>query len=825
MNVFFFVVHNLLNKFLSNSDLFFNYIKDKIDFYVEIDLTKKRVLKIEKKKSIFLISLLLLMTTSITLLFFNLSYAEANSDLDPDPTITPFEDSYWNFTKGDTYAWEETFHINGTKMPSEEPSIYNISDIVYEYDEFDNAYYYAVKLKEMFWNASINGLQEYPIEDEDDIMDGVHINFTYNIIGSSMGPGIPYFIPKNNSDDLPLTWVAKAFNKTLQAYYTELDLISLNVDDAKNEIVIDFIIPSFGYYNFQMIYNDTGVLETVEYILDRSISGMGIHKWNITRTYNFNPIDEVEWPLEIGDVFYLGIELNETKWEVVDIIDYTDEDGDTYQGIAVNISEWDPEREEWQILQFTYGDEITWATMANEYWFAIGLVLPKGTSSHNLASIFLQILQFGTPNYDLVEYGDFWVYLEDTTTGKYCNYSYFSNGVIKYWYEGFSPFLRCGVFDEIGFECDDQFIWEIKNIDESALISIYGTEWRDELLEDHGLGENADELNAKQKFSIFEIYEDEEYYGEGWTIFYDIWSWTTDSFEDDPDDEDDQFIAEDPENVDNPTIWFCAVPVEVYLLNIDWEDDWEIDGNKIRRDYTSDGYEVNITIEFDEITGAVENFQVTNVTDDIIYEIQLIEYTPHEEEEDFYPYVCYYKNQTSILEGQNEIAFDTLINGANYKITIEIEADEDTDFLFASFPDNPSDKPLDDALLYFDLFIENASKVVFPINITIEIPDSFTSSSQILKIYYFNYTAEKWEEIDILVDGNSITFSINHASVFSMTAFTPLTPPSDDDNGNGKKRKEQEVIPGYDLFVLICTISIINMALIRKMRKLKKREL
>jgi beta-xylosidase len=733
-------------------------------------------------------------------------------------------------------------------------------------------YFYGVKLKPMFWNASINGLQEVADEDSEEL--GVAVNFTNSKIFSSFTEDIPMFLPKNNSGVLALHWMAEAIDQLEGLSDSEV-----NVDLASHKIHY------YRYSNYMgvdseiemtFIYNDKGVLETYEII--ESENGFS-EKTNITRVYDLCPVDDIEWAVEKGDVLYLGVEVDEFKIDIVDIINYTTFDGFTWQVVLANISIWNASLQQWQ--KILCPDPISaphhYIGAASEYFYPesdfersyiyrakLFLIFPIGTTGYDIAyHVLSSMLINDVSNYDVVEYGDFWWYIEDSSTGNFNNYTYSTNGIINHVYEEFIT-ESYSIDEGIGIQGGDEFTWEVTTLNIAGLQAVFGTNWEQMAIdvlqkpiywagEGWDYNDKPDVLNEEMKIRIESVgsveSENDEWIFDGWELGFDIWNWTTGSLGEVPAMNDvENLILAESEYVYAPPMWFCprfdtndddVYTVDEALDEFNYFYNWETNGNIIRVDLQSwnplyQKYAANVTVIYDQTTGAIQSYQIHDGSDTLIYEIQLTSYinTPEEQYIFYditYPFVAYYKDVSSYMSGTHQISTDISGVGEDFEITVDVELTGETDISILGFEENPSDEFIDDAELYLDLFISNVSNVVFPINLTIEISATLAASGKEIKIYHFNTTSETWEELNHTVDGTTITITLEHASLFSITAsevLTPTPPPSDEGGGGGGGggggsggKKISGTIPGYNILILGGLVVILVLVIIIKSKK------
>lgn len=747
-------------------------------------------------------------------MIFNVSNAKASTNLNPNPGSGEFQDGYWDVDAGDIYAYESKKYIidNGDDILIEKNHyVFNISEMSYGPNQWiPSSQKYQIDVIRMFWNASSDQLEEMEVGGDGFIW----FNFTWYAIqcggnalwGDMLDLPTPLVLPKNKTDDVPMGWFAKAYNYTLK--WNDIIDPTIFIDSDNNETKFTW---DDSYVHF--IYDEDGVLKTAEY-------KDGDEKTNVTRTTNFCPVDEVKWSVKKGDKLYFGGNTDEYKIDIVDIINWTVWDT-SFELVTANKSVWNSDTEKWDLLE-SWEQNQTYIGWANEYDFYYdGLVIPIGITGEDLAGEYLEIwYDDDNFNFEEPQYGDLWFSLENPSTGEFINYTYFpagdpNEGVVKYWYEGFEPeYYHEYTGNDFGFSRGDQFVYEITIFDETAL-DYFFDDWGDTdvavvCLEDS-------ELGAKEKIEVWDI--DEDYYG--WDISFDIWSWTTEDFGAEPDDGDDVWVESDAKYARELPTWFCVIPVNGYIsdLDVDELEEWDwlyVENNKLNAS-TSDKNDYNISIEYDTTKGVVDKFQILNNTG-VYYEIQLTDHILSKDvPDDFNTTLIYWKNVTDWDIGVHHENYNI---GADFNFTIDLELNSSTEVSFTAFYESPiEDEALSDSIIYFDLFITNSSAIEFPINITIEIP----ATSKTIKVFYYNDATEKWEAVDYTRVGNIITIQLDHASIFSITAKAPsrgiIPGAADDDDDDDDK---EEIIPFGNFYLLFIAIGIIGLVIYTKRKNFKK---
>ncbi|MFX1258874.1 MAG: hypothetical protein ACFFAN_13535, partial [Promethearchaeota archaeon] len=422
--------------------------------------------------------------------FIDLGYGRLNGSVDRTGVfvVTLNPEVIWDFKIGDIIGWRTELYINDTLFNYSD-QIFNISALTYDIiDDFTR--FYIVKLAQMFFNPNINAIEEltdFPTQNAS------KINFNCAIMESGDIPGINLFIP-NNGTELALHWCANALNSS---YSSIMNTNALTFKIKDNEILYTDT-SSNNYVNLK--YYENGTLETGELFLE-GIWNPEIGNFdatlNYTRIFDFNPLDDLEWTVDIGDVFYTGvsfigssgddIELIKQKIEIVDFINITislDTVFDNIQGITTiqevraNTSFWDNSSKEWMQL----AENIT-ISSANELYPSykqgdiIPLLVPIGTTGAELAVI-SRMTMFSTPEIE-VSCGDYSIKVLNLTNNGYLSIEFFPDGLFKYIHsEKFMPYGDCVIYYLNNKTINGQFDFEIEpygtnDFDVSINISVF----------------------------------------------------------------------------------------------------------------------------------------------------------------------------------------------------------------------------------------------------------------------------------------------------------------------------------------------------------------
>jgi hypothetical protein len=285
------------------------------------------------KKNYKIAILLIISILSTSLLIFGNVISVRATDFEPKPD-QPNEDFSWNFTKGDLIGFDYQMFMNDTDMSfiymSEMggPQIFNITD--FGYTNISGSFYYNVKAKQAFYNANKSIIEENPIAKE--VMFSC-INFTNGemywnsdqIEGFLHGNiGINFFVPHNGTD-LALEWCAYALNETTfsETFYKTM----IEIKTETNEII--YTNSTTNDY-IALKYYENGTLESMEMFSENGtlFQMPGVPQntnltYKVLRTNDFNPVDEVEWGIDIGDIYIYNWDDEIRKFEIVDQMEET----------------------------------------------------------------------------------------------------------------------------------------------------------------------------------------------------------------------------------------------------------------------------------------------------------------------------------------------------------------------------------------------------------------------------------------------------------------------------------------------------------------------
>ncbi len=131
------------------------------------------------------------------------------------------------------------------------------------------------------------------------------------------------------------------------------------------------------------------------------------------------------------------------------------------------------------------------------------------------------------------------------------------------------------------------------------------------------------------------------------------------------------------------------------------------------------------------------------------------------------------------------------IDTNKYRVNFSFNLTRDTIVVYYSSILNPSALNLDDDLLFIEVFL-NETNNLKELNITIEYLG--LRDLEKLKGWWFNSSANAWEELSLMINGNNFTISVKHASIFALSGIEKQTGGLDDDSENGEGEGESIII-------------------------------
>jgi hypothetical protein len=277
--------------------------------------------KIKLVSLIFVVSIL-----CFSLASFNDTINVSATPFNPSPP-PPNQGFSWNFTKGDLLGYKTEIYINNLKVNplpyTIQRYIYNITDIGYSpFDVIGLSNYYYVEMDILYYNANTSTFNILPNTGMNYSLVSLTNEEMFSSQFSSPGVGLAaaampnYFVPFNGTE-LALEWCANALNKTIFGYFYENMEINLNTNEIKyyNETTSD--------YN-SLKYFDNGTLDTWIYFYEdaqfETYSNVNI-TYKISRIFDFNPVDGVEWGVEKDDTLIYEMDVGIIKFKIVDFLE------------------------------------------------------------------------------------------------------------------------------------------------------------------------------------------------------------------------------------------------------------------------------------------------------------------------------------------------------------------------------------------------------------------------------------------------------------------------------------------------------------------------
>jgi len=731
---------------------------------------------IKNTKKILVLAICLL--SSSLFAFMNSLMATAWTDMVPDPNNSQpgiLGSERWEFDLGDVVSYKTSMYTNGSLMGTMIDT-YNISDALYEYNSEMDGIFYWIETTKMFWNASLNQLQEIPYEHYNMSL----VNFTtYLIYYSDYGePYPPLFIPHNGSTGLHLAWTAQTLLTMYGMHFTYFGG-SPQVSIVGNSIYIDDAASVVDTY-LDLHYFSNGTLETGEHFFDYSLMGYGTQTYNITRNYDVCPVDEVEWNKEVGDIFYGGVGTKELKINITEIVNETDEDFQTLQIVYGNVTQWNFTTESWEPLE-----NHTQIGMANEEMFYPAFILPKGKKISEFASQYKMM-------YDVVYYDDYYMYVEDEN--MWYEMSYFPDGTLQYrngkeYYYDMENYTvnEEATYNWIDISTTGTYMSTISNADDdSESISLlwelpfYENSYDEIYVSSNGWmsfeNEYPDDWSG-------EIPEDEE---QCVALFWDDLdpSWGGDIYYEFLSSPDRLIIQyEGVSNINEDLAGtFQVILYSTGDIKFQYEDVQNIDGSDVTIGLDNGNY---------EYYSVYENINSSSIpiANDAVY----FTYNPpalsHIENMTYY-----YKNMTTYSSSVQKLEYSPFLLGDNFNITVDFQLTDTTDVFFSGFPGNPTNYslPFGEEMMFMDFMVNESVNLMSPYDITIDYNKTLNG---IYYLWIYNDTLDLWEllvDVDQDFEG-SLMAQVDHNSIFGLSAilgddpgpFTASSPDAGDPDDDG----------------------------------------
>ena len=219
---------------------------------------------------------------------------------------------------------------------------------------------------------------------------------------------------------------------------------------------------------------------------------------------------------------------------------------------------------------------------------------------------------------------------------------YFVLGLIFLNILTFSIFVKASSDEySLGIDKGTEIILEVKTFDKDGLKDIFSDGWEEAIPED------ADEVGLRYKIMISEVDKDSKIKlgilgtYDAFSLEVEIWEWTSENFEEDPDEDEFEIVwFKDPEDINDAykivggfaydiIMPFVPINVENFLDDIDeWKEndheEWKTKDNMVIHDSISDEEENFVEIyTYDMNNGFLINYIIKDNDGTIVYEYGL----------------------------------------------------------------------------------------------------------------------------------------------------------------------------------------------------------
>ena len=197
----------------------------------------------------------------------------------------------------------------------------------------------------------------------------------------------------------------------------------------------------------------------------------------------------------------------------------------------------------------------------------------------------------------------------------------------------------------LGLKKDTEIILEVTTFDKKGLKDVFDDGWEE------AIPEEADEVGMRYKIIVREVDEDTDInlgiLGEydAFGIEADIWEWTSEEFDEEPDEEEFEIVwFQDPEDLDDAydpvggyaydvTMPFVPIDVVKYLDEIDeWKEDdneeWKSKDNTVIHDSIFDEETFVENFIYDTENGFLVGYKIFDEDGALVYEYGLSEVIP-----------------------------------------------------------------------------------------------------------------------------------------------------------------------------------------------------
>ncbi len=359
------------------------------------------------------------------------------------PEEHAYNDWHWGIDVGDELYWEvEVITTNGSSgeviMMFRDIWIYNITSIENVTTDWLGVNDFSlVNATQCYYNVTEGELEPYggPLE---------FALFGYNSSDTiqhkyraGMG-GAPYILPLNGSNNLEVDVLDDILN---ESFYYPLSTQGYNQfneysSNAVNNSIL-FKNSSENYYMYLEYGITDGVVQFVEGYMKVDMGGPMYVNVTMQRVLDYDITDEIEWGVDIGDIFYYdytegGSSCYDIKIEIIDIVDvmlpkshnyFSDEDiYMVFQAVYSNLSVWDG-------YEYTLDSSYFPIGYANNFYFQyfdegispeFNFIYPNNTVKEDIEFMWnnytLNIWNLPFNDIELIENTNFEITLRDTST-------------------------------------------------------------------------------------------------------------------------------------------------------------------------------------------------------------------------------------------------------------------------------------------------------------------------------------------------------------------------------------------------------------------------
>ena len=367
----------------------------------------------------------------------------------PDP---PNENFTWGFSNGTELGFiYERFNDTEYSSGVEYYNITSMPNIIANFTELDETAY-CVQLEELYFDTTLN--KNLPVSNTP-LVNVSLVNFTADMSevfpGAEPGylfPGFPPeddnggpspgwifmminpFIPKNDTE-LAFNWSAQGLKLWYSMFLEGIDVEIITDTGSGNRNLYFENSISEAYVN--ITYDEDGIIIYGElYSYDDEEDGY--MTTTLTRTYDLNPLDEIEWAVNEGDLLYYGINTDEVRINITRIVNITVVNVEhnfriVLQQVVANMTWWNDFSKTWeQSFEGVIGsaNEQYPLYMVNR---SIPLFVPIGAKASDVYSFFQQ--RTGPDeDYDSAVLEDQWITIINSTTQAFEKYLFNSSGYI-----------------------------------------------------------------------------------------------------------------------------------------------------------------------------------------------------------------------------------------------------------------------------------------------------------------------------------------------------------------------------------------------------------